>query len=92
MRYLVTILATAIIAAGSAIYIHEQYFDQPDLVRVEGTRWCFYGEYNSLDAYELTSRPPEAFLSLGSRGQISVYVPCESIKSGIMYSEYEQEK
>jgi hypothetical protein len=46
-------------------------------VTVEGVAWCLYGQYDSLKAYDQTSRvAPHSMVDIHSRG-VTVYVPCE---------------
>lgn len=46
--------------------------------RLEGTQWCFYGEYRSLKAYSSTQGVPHALVDV-QRDKVKVYARCSGM-------------
>lgn len=44
--------------------------------QLEGTQWCFYGEYSSIKMYDATVGVPAAMIDVTKRG-VTVYARCE---------------
>ena len=44
--------------------------------RLEGTLWCFYGEYSSLETYDSAVGVPAALIDVTKRG-VTVYSKCK---------------
>lgn len=44
--------------------------------RLEGTQWCFYGEYRSLKDYGTTHGVPDAMVDVQKDG-VKVYAKCD---------------
>lgn len=68
-----TSLIWLIFALYGAYHLGTTKVPQP---RLEGTQWCFYGEYSSLKEYGSTAGLPHALVDVQKRG-VKVYERCE---------------
>lgn len=41
----------------------------------EAPYWCFFGEYESLDAWDQTKKPPRVYIEMNYK-KLKVFIPC----------------